>query len=115
MKFKADNEAILKEFENGRKAADDALAKLKEGNKNKDNLTDADKMALDNCRQASTILAIGVPEILFAKLDYFKAATTFVAKSIKAGGGDSDSKSDDKKTDDKKEESKGEEKSEGDK
>lgn len=114
-KFKADNEAILKEFENGRKAADDALAKLKEGNKNKDNLTDADKMALDNCRQASTILAIGVPEILFAKLDYFKAATTFVAKSIKAGSGDSDSKSDDKKADDKKEESKSEEKSEGDK
>ena len=45
---------------------------------------------------------------MFAKLDFFKAATTFVAKSIKAGGGDSD----------KKEESKGEEKaekSEGDK
>ena len=64
---------------------------------------------IDILRQSSTIIAIGVPEIMFAKLDFFKAATTFVAKSIKAGGGDSDKKDGDNS--DKKEESK----SEGDK
>ena len=52
---------------------------------------------MDQCRQASTIIAIGVPEVMFAKLDYFKAATTFVAKSLKAGSGDKNDKQEDKK------------------
>ena len=53
---------------------------------------------MDQCRQASTIIAIGVPEVMFAKLDYFKAATTFVAKSLKAGSGDKNDKQEDKKS-----------------
>lgn len=96
-KFKADNDAILKAFEDGRKATDDALSKLKEANKDKDKVDDNVKAHMDQCRQASTIIAIGVPEVMFAKLDYFKAATTFVAKSLKAGSGDKSDKKEDKK------------------
>lgn len=107
--FKSDNDAILKAFEDGRKALDDEIKKVKEANKDKDKMSDEDNAKISNARQASTILAIGVPEVMFAKLDYFKAGTTLVAKSIKAGGGDSDKKDGDNS--DKKEEPK----SEGDK
>ena len=104
--FKADNDAILKAFEDGRKKLDDEIKAIKDGS---DKRSDLDNQMIDILRQSSTIIAIGVPEIMFAKLDFFKAATTFVAKSIKAGGGDSDKKDGDNS--DKKEESK----SEGDK
>ena len=104
--FKADNDAILKAFEDGRKKLDDEIKAIKDGSEKR---SDLDNQMIDILRQSSTIIAIGVPEIMFAKLDFFKAATTFVAKSIKAGGGDSDKKDGDNS--DKKEESK----SEGDK
>ena len=104
--FKADNDAILKAFEDGRKKLDDEIKAIKDGSEKR---SDLDNQKIDILRQSSTIIAIGVPEIMFAKLDFFKAATTFVAKSIKAGGGDSDKKDGDNS--DKKEESK----SEGDK
>ena len=81
---KADNDAILKAYDEGRKDVDAKIAEIKKKVDGDNAVAESARATLTSLRRLSLINALVLPELLFLRMDCFKTCIYTVSKSIAA-------------------------------